>query len=113
MKRQPIDSEKIFANNISNKQLTPKMYKELIQLNIKINKQTNNSFKNGQRPEQTFFQRRHLDGQDAQLPLVIRQMQIKATIRDHFTPVRVAIIKKRQQKQVLANSGEDRTPCVL
>ena len=33
MKRQPIKREKIFANNISDKELISKIYKELIQLN--------------------------------------------------------------------------------
>ena len=45
-KRQPTEWEKIFANNMTDKGLTPKIYKQLIQLNIK--KQTT-WLKNGQR----------------------------------------------------------------
>ena len=37
MKRQPTKWEKIFSNDISHKKLISKIYKELIQLNIKKN----------------------------------------------------------------------------
>ena len=33
MKRQPTEWEKLFANNMTDKGLTPKIYKQLIQLN--------------------------------------------------------------------------------
>ena len=41
MKRQPTEWERIFAKNIPNKRLISKIYKELIELNIK-NKQKQN-----------------------------------------------------------------------
>ena len=41
MKRQPIEQEKIFANNVSDKGLIATIYKELIRLSSKTNMQTN------------------------------------------------------------------------
>ena len=53
IKRQPTKQEKLFPNDLSDKELISKIYKEHIQLNIKKTKQCN--YKMDKRPEQTFF----------------------------------------------------------
>ena len=60
VKSQPSDWEKITVNEATDKELTSKIYKQLIQLNSrKINDPIK---KMGQRTKQTFLQRRHRDG---------------------------------------------------
>ena len=60
MKRQPSEWEKIITSETTDKGLISKIYKQLIQLNTRKNKQPKQ--KAGKRPKQTFFQRRHTDG---------------------------------------------------
>lgn len=59
MKRQTTDWEKIFVNHIFNKRLLYRIYKEL---QNSIVKKLNNTIRKWQRHEETFDQRRYIDG---------------------------------------------------
>jgi single-stranded DNA-specific DHH superfamily exonuclease len=95
MKRQPTDWEKIFASYTSDKGLITRIYRELKKLNSpKINEpikkwatELNRIFSK----EEVQMAKKHM--KNCSPSLTIKEMQIKTTLRFHFTPVRIAIIK--------------------
>ena len=56
-----MDWEKILANNVTQQGLISKIYRQLMQVNNKTNKQPNQKL--SRRSGQTFLHRRHTDGQ--------------------------------------------------
>ena len=106
--QQPSEWEKIRANETTDKGLISKIYKQLTQLNTR--KTTNPIKKWGKDLN------RHFSKEDIQMAnkhmkrcsasLIIREMQIKTTVRYQLTQVKVAIIKKSTNNKHWRGCGE-------
>jgi hypothetical protein len=105
LKSLPTEWEKIFASCTSDKGLMIRIYRLLKKLNSqKINdpmKKWANELNGAFTKEEVQMAKKHM--KKCSPTMAIKEMQIKTTLRFHFTPVRIATIKNTKKKKKKRN----------
>ena len=112
-KRQPTEWEKTFANDISDKGLVSKTYKELIKLNSN-SKETNNPIMKWAEDMSRNFTEEDIDMANMHMrrcsaSFALREIQMKTIMRYHLTPVRMGKMNKVENNKCWRGCEERRT----
>ena len=110
VKRQPSEWDKIIANETTDKELISKICTQFMQLNTR---KTNNPIKKWAKELNKLFSKEDIQMADKHMKrcstsLIIREMQIKTTMRYHLMTVRIAITENSTNK-CWRGCGEKRT----
>ena len=110
-KSQLTDWENIFANDVTSKGLVSKIYKQFMCLNINQTNKPTKGKKNFSEDLKRLFSQKDIQmakryRKRCSTSLIIREMQIKTTMKYHLTQVRMVIIKKSTNNKCQRKCGE-------